>query len=199
MKEFLEETKCVKYRADDIDNLHLTCKNYNVRISQGTEPEIIIRFHNNSFRKMNVSKNGSGIYMEEQMAITFYEFFRMLELMKDNLIEIEMPQTTDNLNIKIETGVTGIDIDEIHSQNIYLKSSSGQIRIRGVWITKKLTVHSVSGKVYCLLPGTVTDYDIDCRAERKDKKSPSYPSNPNAKRKIILRSNMYVPELDFTE
>lgn len=62
MKEFLEETKCVKYRADDIDSLHLTCKNYHVRISQGTEPEIIIRFHNNCFRKMNVSKNGSGIY-----------------------------------------------------------------------------------------------------------------------------------------
>lgn len=199
MKEFLEETKCVKYRADDINSLHLTCKNYCVRISQGTEPEIVIRFHNNRFRKMNVAKNGSGIYMEEQMAITFYEFFRMLELMKDNMVEIEIPQNTVNLNISVETGVTGIDVDEIHSQNIHLKSSSGQIRIHGVWIEGKLNAHSVSGKVYCLLPGTVADYDIDCRAERKDKIPPFYPSNPNAKRKIILRSNMYIPELDFME
>lgn len=197
MKKFLEETKCMKYRADDINSLHLTCKNYNVRISQGTEPEIIIRFHNNRFRKLNLSKNGSGIYMEEQMAVTFYEFFRMLELMKDNLLEIEIPPHIDNLNINVETGVTEIHVDEIQSQNIYLKSSSGQIHIRGVRITRSLKAHSVSGKVYCLLPGTVADYDIDCRAERKDIQPPVYPSNPNAGRKVILRSNMYVPELDF--
>lgn len=133
------------------------------------------------------------------MAITFYEYFRLLELMKGNLIEIEIPQNTVNLSISVETGVTGIDVDEIHSRNIYLKSSCGRIRIHGVWIEGKLNVHSVSGKVCCLLPGTAADYDIDCRAERKDRKPPFYPSDPNAKRKIILRSNMYIPELDFME
>jgi len=131
------------------------------------------------------------------MAVTFYEFFRMMELMKNNLLEIEIPPDSNKLNIYVETGVTGIDVNEIHSQNIRLKSSSGQIRIRGAWIGKSLNAHSVSGKVYCLLPGTVSDYNIDSKAERKDKTPPFYPSHPSSERKIILRSNMYVPELDF--
>ncbi len=198
MKDFLEETKYLKYPVHNIGSLHITCKNYNVCISQGEEKEIIIRYHNNRFRKMNIAKKDSGIYMKEQMAVTFYEFFRMMELMKDNLLEIEIPPDSCKLDICVETGVSRINVNEIHSQNILLKSSSGQIRIQGAWIGKSLNAHSVSGKVYCLLPGTVSDYDIDCRAERKDKTPPFYPSDPNSERKVILRSNMYVPELDFT-
>lgn len=199
MNKFTEETKSLRYSADHIKNIHLISKNYCVRIIQGTEPEIIIRFHNNRFRRMNISENSSGIYMEEQMAITFYGLFRMMELMKDNVIEIALPSGTDNLDIHVETGVTGIDVDEAHLQNIYLKSASGPIRIRDMRIEGCLNAHSVSGKVNCLLPGNAMDYDVDCRTERKDMQQPFFPANPNAKRKIILRSNMYVPELKFME
>lgn len=131
------------------------------------------------------------------MAVTFYGLFRLMELMKDNVLEIEIPADHTGITLNVETDVTEIVVDGIHADQIYLKSSSGQISIRHAYVDKILSAHSAAGMVTCCLPGTQGDYDIDCRAERKDVCQPYYAPNPDAGKKIILRSNMYVPELTF--
>lgn len=197
MSEFNVETKKFHYPADEISSLVIICKNYNVHFSKCAGSEIVICYHNNQFRKMNIKKTGSSIYLEEKMAITFYEFFRFLELMKDNTLEIEIPDGYSDLNISVETGVTGIDVCEIHAKNMHLISSTGQIHIRNVCIEKQLSANSSAGKIFCQLPGSVSDYDVDCKVERKDIKQPFYPQNRTATKKILLHSRMYIPELTF--
>ncbi len=197
MNEFTVEAKSFRCHADEISGLTVGCKNYNVHITEGTGSEIVINYHNNRFHKMDVKKSGSTIYLEEKMAVTFYGLFRFLELMKDNTLEIEIPRECSKLNISVETGVTTIDVREIHTENIHLISSTGQIYIRNIYIENKLSARSSAGKIFCQLPGTVSDYDVDCKVERKDIRQPIYPENGNAGKKILLRSRMYVPELTF--
>ena len=42
----------------------------------------------NRFRRINVRRSGASLFLEEQMAVTFYEFFRFMELTRNNLLEI---------------------------------------------------------------------------------------------------------------
>ncbi|MCH4191128.1 MAG: hypothetical protein LKF52_02385 [Butyrivibrio sp.] len=192
-----EEEKCLKLKMENISSLNILCRNYQVKITEGTEEEMVIRYHNNRFRKMIISRSSSGVRMEEQMAVTFYEFFRFMELMTDNVLEIEIPSACRNMNISVETGVTGIDVSDIGAQNLRLISSTGQIYIHSAHVCRRLSAVSSAGHVCCFAQGTESDYDIDCRADRKDVCQPFFRSDPSSPRKIFLRSNMYVPELVF--
>lgn len=146
---------------------------------------------------MMVKEEEGDIYIEEKLAVTFYEFFRLLKLMEDNILEVEIPKECSGLNIFAETGITGISACEINAKNIRFQSSTGEIRIQDVGIDNSLTAHSVSGKIFCSLPGVLSDYDVDCRTERRDVCQPCYPVNRDAGKKVVLHSNMYVPELSF--
>lgn len=193
-KEFVS----LSYPCDRIQTLNIVCKNYKVHITECAGNEITIQYYNNRFRKLEIQNGSSGIYLEEKMTVTFYDVFRAIELMDSNELEIGIPACYKGLNIMIETGVTEVNIDEIAAQSIRVVSTSGQIRIRNVCVGRNLYAQSTSGKVFCFLPGTEMDYDIDCRAERMDVCQPFYPANRGASKKIVLRSNMYVPDLVFT-
>lgn len=193
-----EEFISRSFPVENIRMLNINCKNYRVHFTEGTGTEISISYYNNRFRKLEIQSGNHGIYIEEKMTVTFYGLLRLIELMDNNVLEIQIPADCKNLNIAAETGVTEIGADEISVRSIRLLSSSGQIRIRNVSIEKSLYAQSSAGKVSCTLPGVEEDYDIDCKAERKDVVQPYYPANPNADKKIVLRSNMYVPDLMFT-
>lgn len=193
-----KELISLTYPCDDIQTINIVCKNYKVHITESAGEEITIRYFNNRFRKMEIRKGSNGIYLEENMKITIYGILRTMELMDSNELIIEIPACCRELNFMVETGVTGISIEEITVQSIHAASASGQILIRNVYIGKNLYAQSTSEKVSCFLPGTVNDYDIDCRAERMDVRQPYYPTNHAAEKKITLRSNMYVPDLIFT-
>lgn len=186
------------FPLENIRTLNIACKNYKVNISEGVGEEIGVCYYNNRFRRLEVRKGKNSITLEEKMAVTFYELFRFMELMDHNELNIIIPANCADLNIIVETGVTEVTVDEITAQSVRLLSASGPIRVRNVCVGKDLYAHSTSGKVSCILPGTEEDYDIDCRAERMDVTQPYYPVNHKAGRKIILRSNMYVPDLMFT-
>lgn len=186
------------YPCDAVQTLNIVCKNYKVHITACTGEEITIRYFNNRFRKLEVRNGSNGIYIEDSMKVTYYGILRAIELMDSNRLEIGIPACCKELSFMIETGVTEINIDEITAQNIRAASASGQILIRNVSIGKELYAQSTSGKVSCYPPGGEMDYDIDCRAERMDVRQPYYPVNHEAERKIVLRSNMYVPDLSFT-
>lgn len=193
-----EEFVSRSFPAQNIQMLNIRCKNYRVHFEVGESDEIEICYYNNRFRRLELQKGSHSLFLEEKMAVTFYEILRLMELMEHNELNIKIPANCANLNIIAETGVTEITADEIEAQNIRLTSASGAIRIRNICVGKSLCARSTSGKVSCILPGTEEDYDIDCRAERKDVAQPYYPVNRNAARKIVLRSSMYVPELMFT-
>ena len=197
MNKFIPETKHFYYPITEISGLTIICKNYNVHFIEYPGSEVRIHYHNNRFRKMAIRKSGSMIYAEEKMAVTFYGFFRFLELMKDNTLEIVLPHGYNHLNISVETSVTNINVQEITVKNMYLTSATGHIHIRNAVIAENLSVNSPAGKIFCQLPGEAADYNIDCRIDRKDVKQPFYPSNKNATKKVSLRSQMYVPDLTF--
>lgn len=186
------------FPAENIRTLNITCKNYCIHLTQGTGEEICIRYHTNRFRTLRLRCTEHSLYLEEQMAVTFYDLLRLIELMDNNALEIQIPARCGDLIILAETGVTEISADEITAQSVRLQSASGSIRIRNLCVGKSLYAHSTSGRVSCVLPGTEADYDIDCRAERRDMAQPWYAGNRQSERKIVLRSNMTVPELMFT-
>lgn len=186
-----------EFLSQNIQTLNITCKNYIVHIMEGDGEKISISYYNNRFRTMELRSGKRGIYLEDKMTVTFYELLRLVELMDNNELEIKIPENCSELNISVETGVTGITVDDIAANNLRLISASGHINIRNICVGKALYAHSTSGMVSCILPDTEADYDIDCRAERMDVPQPYYPANHEASRKIVLRSNMYVPDLMF--
>lgn len=93
----------------------------------------------------------------------------------------------------------GIDTFRIHADTFSLTSGTGTIHIQEVHIGKTLTAYSAAGKIFCQLSGKASNYDIDCRADRKDIQQPIYPSNADSEKKIILHSGMYVPKLSFMD
>lgn len=198
MFDLPNEIKCFHFSAERLQTLNIVCKNYKVHITNTSDSEITIRYYENRFRKLNIRETDTGLYLEEKMSITLYGLFRLIKLMTDNELEIAIPQSCHDMNISVESGVTGISVYGIRVNNIRLTSSSGQIHIQDIDIAKSLFAHSISNKVFCQLPGIAEDYNIDCRAERKDVQRPYYPVNMKADKKITLRSNMYVPQLFFT-
>lgn len=198
MNRNAEEFVSRSFPAQGMQTLNIVCKNYRVRLEPGEGDEISICYYNNRFRSLEVRKGNRGLFLEERMAVTFYEFFRLMELMEKNELVVKLPASCTALDIAVETGVTEIYAEGLVAQNIRLLSASGPICVRNVCVGKSLFAHSTAGKVRCLLPGAEDDYDIDCRAERRDVVQPYYPANHNAGRKVVLRSNMSVPELAFT-
>lgn len=192
-----EEFIAYSVPAENIQMLNILCKNYRVHIEAGEGDKIGISYYNNRFRELELRNGKHSLYLEEKMTVTFYEIFRLMELMDNNELNIKIPANCANLNITVETGVTEITMDSITAQNIRLMSASGCIRIRDIGVGKSLYAHSTSGRVSCILTGAEEDYDIDCRAERMDMAQPYYPANHKSERKIVLRSNMYVPDLMF--
>lgn len=200
--EFMEENKIFRCPAGEVGDSSIACKNYRIQISEGSGSDIGIRYRNNRFRKMPVARSGSTVYLEEKMAVTFYGLFRFIELMKDNLLEVQIPHGCEQLNISVETGVTQSSVYGVYgicAKTISLISSTGQIQTRNVDIAEKLSVDSPAGRIVCQLPGTVSNYDVDCRIDRKDVAPPFYPRNDHAAKKVFLRSNMYIPKLTFLQ
>lgn len=78
-----------------------------------------------------------------------------------------------------------------------LKTGSGSLRVRGVY-TKYLSMDSDSGSVFCLLPGRETDYDISIRSNQPEAGPPAFQGSRDAGRKILLRSGVNQPELNFS-
>lgn len=193
-KEFVS----LSYPWGDIQTIHIVCKNYRVRITPSAGEAITLQYFNNQFRSLNVRQGSSGLYLEDSMKVTYYGVLRAMELMEGNLLEIGIPADCEGLRFLIETGVTEIEIDAIAAQSIRAVSASGPILIRDVSIGKELYAQSTSGRVSCALPGTVADYDVDCRADRMDVRQPYYPVNHGAEKKLVLRTSIYVPELVFT-
>lgn len=198
MAKFKEETVTVRYPAEEISSLNIRSLNYAVRVTETSGSEIVIRYSNNRFRKFELEKSGSGIYMEEKMAVAFYGFFRWMELLKDNLLKIEVPKGYDQASIVAETNTTGIDVREVNVRNLSLTSTAGQIQVLNARFTDTLTVNSESGKIICQLPGASADYNVDCYFEGSNIEQPVYPRNPEATKKVILRSRVYVPQVAFS-
>lgn len=184
--------------ADGLKTLRVVSKNYKVRLQSTFGTELRIRYCENRFRKLEIQQRDGVLWLEEKMAVTFYELFHVMELLEDNELVIEIPDTCKNLNISVETGVAEIVVSDICADNLRLASNSGKIRISDVSISKNLSAHSVTNKIVCLLPGTESAYKIDCHADRMDVQQPYYPMNADAKRSILLHSGMFIPELMFT-
>ena len=199
MSEFTPETKSIRYPADGIKSIHIACKNYRVQIISGEGDEIVTSYQNNRYRKMNVRETGESIYMEEEMAVTFYEFFRLSELMEDNLLEITVPERCRRLDVFVETAITGISLHGINAGTIRLRSNTGDIRVQGAGIGQSLTAQSATGKIFCVLPGSRSDYDIDCQTKLSDVCPPSYPADHTAGKKVVLHTTIHMPELSFLE
>lgn len=198
MAKFKEETVTVRYPAEEISSLNIRSLNYAVWVTETSGSEIVIQYANNRFRKFDLQRNGSGIYMEEKMAVTFYGFFRWMELLKDNVLKIEVPKGYDQTSIVVETNATGIDVREASARNMSLTSTTGQIRVLNARFTDTLAINSESGKIICQLPGASADYNVDCYLEHSDVEQPVYPRNPEATKKVILRSRVYVPQIAFS-
>lgn len=197
MEKFVSGVDELHYLADKVSEIMISVKNYRIYISENDGTEITVRYKNNRFRKMNITESNSSIYMEEKVTVTLYGLFRFIELMEDNILEITVPHGYNKLNISIETGVTEINVQKIGVENIRITSGTGKIYIEDVRIGNSLTANSSAGKVFCQLPDAISNYNIDCRVNRKDKESPIFPPNPSAKKKISLLSGMFVPELIF--
>lgn len=71
MAKFKEENVTVRYPAEEIASLNIRSLNYAVWVTETSGDEIVISYANNRFRKFDLQKSGSGIYMEEKMAVTF--------------------------------------------------------------------------------------------------------------------------------
>lgn len=198
MTKFKEENIIVRYPAAEISSLNIHSLNYAVWVTETSGDEIVIQYANNRFRKFDLQKSGSGIYMEEKMAVTFYGFFRWMVLLKDNVRKIEIPKGYDQTSIIAETNATGIDVREASVRNMSLTSTTGQIRVLNTHIGDTLTVNSESGKIICQLPGASADYNIDCYLDRSDVEQPVYPHNAEATKKVILHSRTYVPNIAFS-
>ena len=167
MSRFIEEDKYMKIPVEGLKTLYISSKNYRISVREGSGPQLEMRFHNSRFRRLNVRQSGSSLYLEEEMAVTVYEFFRFMELVRSNLLEIAVPAGFSGLTLSADTNVTDVDIDDVHMQSIRMKSGSGSLRVRGVY-TKYLSMDSDSGSVFCLLPGRKTDYDISIRTNRPE-------------------------------
>ncbi len=200
MNEFVEETKELEFCPEGLKNIRISCKNYRVYLVKGSGENIEVRYHNNRFREMQVTQNGNSLHFEEKMAVTLYEFFRLLELTEDNKLEIAIPINCSELNISIETGITEILINEIQASSIRAVSASGQIRICDTGIGKSLTANSSAGTIYCQISGSEADYNINCSTLRRDPtcfNTPWHWQNSDAEKKISLHSDVYMPELIF--
>lgn len=197
MSRFIEEDKYMKIPVEGLKTLYISSKNYRISVREGSGPQLEMRFHNSRFRRLNVRQSGSSLYLEEEMAVTVYEFFRFMELVRSNLLEIAVPAGFSGLTLSADTNVTDVDIDDVHMQSIRMKSGSGSLRVRGVY-TKYLSMDSDSGSVFCLLPGRETDYDISIRTNQPEAAPPVFHGSNGAGRKILLRSDISLPELNFT-
>ena len=197
MSRFIEEDKDIKIPVQGLKTLYISSKNYRISVHEGFGPELEMRFHNSRFRRLNVRQSGSSVYLEEEMAVTVYEFFRFMELVRSNLLEIAVPAGFSGLTLSAETNVTDVNIDDVHMQSIRLRSGAGSLRVRGVY-TKYLSMDSDSGSVFCLLPGRETDYDISIRSNQPEAGPPAFQGSRDAGRKILLRSGVNQPELNFS-
>lgn len=189
-----------KYKTFDIETLNsikIKTKNYRVRIVKGNDRKIIVHYVNNQFRSMIITQSGNRLYMEEKMAVTFYEFFRFMELIEDNELLIEIPETATDIIYDISTGVTSVVLDTLVAKQIEIKSSTGELNLRNVEVNKRLSCFSSAGKIYCYMSGSVKDYKIDCHVNRKDRVQPYFEDNPASSKSIVLYSGMYTPELTF--
>ena len=198
MEKFKEETITVRYPREKISSLNIHSLNYAVWITETSGSEIVIQYTNNRFRKFDLQKSGNGIYLEEKMAVTFYGFFRWMDLLKDNVLKIEVPKGYAQTSIAVETNVTKIDVREVSVRNLSLTSETGQIRVLNTHFTDTLTVNNESGKIICHLPGASTDYNVNCYLERNDVEQPVYPHNVEATKKVILRSRVHTPRIVFS-
>lgn len=197
MSYFVAEAKHLTFPMQKLKTIHISLKNYKLNICEGEGSELELRFHNTSVRRLNIRQSGSSLYLEEENAITFYEVLRLIDLTRDNLLEILIPSGAQPITITAEVNATDIEADDIHAQSIRLKSSTGSIRVRNV-CTKYLSADSSGGSVFCLVPGQEDDYDIDVQSGLMAVKPPCFHANRNAERKIVLRSGVNVPELSFT-
>lgn len=197
MAKFKEETVTVRYPAEEISSLNIRSLNYAVQVTETSGSELVIQYANNRFRKFDLQQSGSGIYMEEKMAVTFYGFFRWMELLKDNVLKIEVPKGYNQTSIVVETNATGIDVREASVRNMSLTSTTGQIRVLNARFADTLTVNSESGKssVSCLGQVRTTMWTAILSAVMWS--SPSIPATlTQQKRSSCVRVFMY-PKLLF--
>lgn len=195
MESRLEERE-LRLPSDSLRSISITSKNYRVRLMEGEGDDIVIRYADNRFRRLNVEKSGASLYLEEEMAVTLYGFFRLVELLEENLLTVSIPEGA-GVSVSVETQSTGIEAMGISVQDLSLSTGTGQARINGVSIKRSLTAVTSAGRISCLLPGSAWDYDIECSSERKDIRQPYYPHNPQSGRKVVLRGTVHAPELSF--
>lgn len=195
MESRLEERE-LRLPSDSLRSISITSKNYRVRLMEGEGDDIVIRYADNRFRRLNVEKSGASLYLEEEMAVTLYGFFRLVELLEENLLTVSIPEGA-RVSVSVETQSTGIEAMGISVQDLSLSTGTGQARINGVSIKRSLTAVTSAGRISCLLPGSAWDYDIECSSERKDIRQPYYPHNPQSGRKVVLRGTVHAPELSF--
>lgn len=195
MESRLEERE-LRLPSDSLRSISITSKNYRVRLMEGEGDDIVIRYADNRFRRLNVEKSGASLYLEEEMAVTLYGFFRLVELLEENLLTVSIPEGA-RVSVSVETQSTGIEAMGISVQDLSLSTGTGQARINGVSIKRSLTAVTSAGRISCLLPGSAWDYDIECSSERKDIRQPYYPRNPQSGRKVVLRGTVHAPELSF--
>lgn len=195
MESRLEERE-LRLPSDSLRSISITSKNYRVRLMEGEGDDIVIRYADNRFRRLNVEKSGASLYLEEEMTVTLYGFFRLVELLEENLLTVSIPEGA-GVSVSVETQSTGIEAMGISVQDLSLSTGTGQARINGVSIKRSLTAVTSAGRISCLLPGSAWDYDIECSSERKDIRQPYYPHNPQSGRKVVLRGTVHAPELSF--
>ncbi|MCD8052864.1 MAG: hypothetical protein LUF00_02225 [Lachnospiraceae bacterium] len=197
MNEFGNERQSLVIPADGIRSLNISSKNYRIRIVSGNEESFILRFCNNRFRMLEVTPRGDCLNLSEKMAVTFYEFFRFVELMRENELLVELPQNCETLSIVARTGPTGILVNGVMVQSLQLESGTGEISVYRTDVTKQLAAFSSAGKISCSVLGRPEEYNVSCAADRRDVQNPCYPYHENAMKRIDLHSGMSVPHLCF--
>lgn len=197
MNEFGNEMQSFTIPADGIRNLNISVKNYRIRIVAGNADSFVLRFYNNRFRMLEVTPNRECLNLSEKMAVTFYEFFRFAELIKDNELLIELPQNCETLSIVVKTGPTSILVDGVTVLSLQLESGTGEISVYRTDVAKQLAAFSSAGKISCSVLGKPEEYNVSCAADRMDVQNPCYPYRENAMKRIDLHSGMSVPNLCF--
>lgn len=191
------EAREIRIPAQNLKIIHLKSMNYVTYFMNTEEDEVIIRYNDNRFRRLTANQVGADLYLEEKMTINIYGMFRLIELMEGNRLTIEIPSACEGLEIVAESTTMDINMRGLHIAGADLRAGTGSVRIQELSFSNRLSVISSAGRIICELPGTASDYDIVCRAERDDLRQPQFDRNPGADRKITLKSGTSVPELIF--
>lgn len=191
------EARELRIAAQDLKTIHLKSLNYVTYVTGTTGDDIVIRYNDNRFRRLDVVQDKESLYLEERMTVTIYGLFRAIELMEGNRLTIEVPAGCENLHLVVESTTMGITMRGLRIAGASLTTGTGAVRIQGVSFADQLSAISSAGRIACELPGTAADYDIVCCSDRRDLWQPPFPRNPSASRKVILRSGTSVPELTF--